>query len=82
MRRQKRTVGGLAAAVTVAGLLVVTHDAAATTVESRLAPGAASQTVTLVTGDRVTVFEGTRSRSSRVLDARGPCSRPGAPAAT
>jgi len=57
MRRLKRTAGGLASAVTVAGLLAVTHDAVATTVEGGQ-PGATFRQVTLVTGDRVTVLDG------------------------
>ncbi|RSM72538.1 peptidase S8 [Actinoplanes sp. ATCC 53533] len=58
MNRPKRAAAGLAAAVAVAGLLLVPHDATAGTAEGADTAGAAPRTVTLLTGDRVTALEG------------------------
>ncbi|MEU5939679.1 S8 family serine peptidase [Micromonospora sp. NPDC047548] len=59
MRRLRRTVGGLAAAAAVAGLLAAPDGASATpTANDKPAGGRALRTVTLVTGDRVTVLDG------------------------
>ncbi|MEJ3747330.1 S8 family serine peptidase [Actinomycetes bacterium KLBMP 9797] len=57
MSRLQRVASGVTAALAVAGSLVAVRDAAATTSDRDPAPSGAARTVTLLTGDRVTVFD-------------------------